>query len=274
MRPQVGLLSPTHVLVLNKFNVVPHHCLVITRQFENQSDPLNARDLAAAQRVLAAMPQGGLAFYNCGEHSGRSQPHKHMQVGVRAECHGGVGAMRWGVCILGAVIDRAMLCHTPHRSRCNWHSLTPSAHTSLGSVCDFTMRCGVPPCVAVLLRQVVPLPFHEGGDPQPPVQALILAAAAAVNAQPLQPVEVRGMPCVTYAAQLPEGATPEQVEAAYTSLMALLPPQASYNVLLTRTTLMLCPRRAEACGPCAIKWVPGAEQLDAAAHTTGVGCRL
>lgn len=26
------------------------------------------------------MPQGGVAFYNCGEHSGRSQPHKHMQV--------------------------------------------------------------------------------------------------------------------------------------------------------------------------------------------------
>jgi len=26
------------------------------------------------------MPQGGVAFYNCGEHSGRSQPHKHLQV--------------------------------------------------------------------------------------------------------------------------------------------------------------------------------------------------
>lgn len=31
-------------------------------------------------QVLAAMPQGGVAFYNCGEHSGRSQPHKHLQV--------------------------------------------------------------------------------------------------------------------------------------------------------------------------------------------------
>ena len=26
------------------------------------------------------MPSGGLAFYNCGEHSGHSQPHKHMQL--------------------------------------------------------------------------------------------------------------------------------------------------------------------------------------------------
>ncbi len=31
-------------------------------------------------QVLAAMPQGGVAFYNCGEHSGRSQPHKHLQI--------------------------------------------------------------------------------------------------------------------------------------------------------------------------------------------------
>jgi ATP adenylyltransferase/5',5'''-P-1,P-4-tetraphosphate phosphorylase II len=31
-------------------------------------------------QVLATMPRGGVAFYNCGEHSGRSQPHKHLQV--------------------------------------------------------------------------------------------------------------------------------------------------------------------------------------------------
>ena len=30
--------------------------------------------------ALQAMPQGGLAYFNCGEHSGASQPHKHTQV--------------------------------------------------------------------------------------------------------------------------------------------------------------------------------------------------
>eukprot|EP00775_Hariotina_reticulata_P007505 gene7505-7715_t len=75
-------LSDTHTLLLNKFNVVPHHVLVVTRQFESQQDPLNARDFAATQQVLAAMPSGGVAFYNCGEHSGRSQPHKHVQAGL------------------------------------------------------------------------------------------------------------------------------------------------------------------------------------------------
>ncbi|KAF6265779.1 ATP adenylyltransferase-domain-containing protein [Scenedesmus sp. NREL 46B-D3] len=73
-------LSGSHTLLLNKFNVVPHHVLVVTREFESQQEPLNARDLAATQQVLDAMPRGGVAFYNCGEHSGRSQPHKHLQI--------------------------------------------------------------------------------------------------------------------------------------------------------------------------------------------------
>lgn len=44
-------MSDTHTLLLNKFNIVPHHVLVVTRQFESQQDPLNARDLAATQQV-------------------------------------------------------------------------------------------------------------------------------------------------------------------------------------------------------------------------------
>lgn len=45
-------LSATHTLLLNKFNVVPHHVLVVTRQFESQQEPLNANDLAATQQVI------------------------------------------------------------------------------------------------------------------------------------------------------------------------------------------------------------------------------
>jgi ATP adenylyltransferase len=47
----VDHLSDSHTLLLNKFNVVPHHVLVVTRQFESQQDPLNSRDLAATQQV-------------------------------------------------------------------------------------------------------------------------------------------------------------------------------------------------------------------------------
>ena len=35
---------------------------------------------ARAQCSVQAMPGGGLAFFNCGDQSGASQPHKHIQV--------------------------------------------------------------------------------------------------------------------------------------------------------------------------------------------------
>lgn len=73
-------LSTTHSLLLNKFNIVPHHVLVVTRDFQLQTDPLNSADLAATWQTLQAMPLGGLAYYNSGPISGASQPHKHMQV--------------------------------------------------------------------------------------------------------------------------------------------------------------------------------------------------
>lgn len=55
----VSHLSDTHTLLLNKFNVVPHHLLVVTRQFESQQDPLNAADLDATlqvRRLRASLP--------------------------------------------------------------------------------------------------------------------------------------------------------------------------------------------------------------------------
>ena len=49
-------LSDTHTLLLNKFNVVEHHLLVVTRQFESQLDPLNAADFAAIIKTLKVGP--------------------------------------------------------------------------------------------------------------------------------------------------------------------------------------------------------------------------
>jgi sulfate adenylyltransferase (ADP) / ATP adenylyltransferase len=48
----VAHLSPTHVCLLNKFNVVAHHVLVVTREFEQQTSPLNAADFDATLQVL------------------------------------------------------------------------------------------------------------------------------------------------------------------------------------------------------------------------------
>jgi sulfate adenylyltransferase (ADP) / ATP adenylyltransferase len=71
-------LSPTHICLLNKFNVVEHHLLMITRHFESQETLLTRSDLAALWAVLAQID--GLAFFNGGALAGASQPHKHLQL--------------------------------------------------------------------------------------------------------------------------------------------------------------------------------------------------
>jgi ATP adenylyltransferase len=70
--------SDSHVCLLNKFNVVDHHLLIVTRQFEHQDEPLNLRDFEALGRCLAEYD--GLGFYNGGTVAGASQPHKHLQM--------------------------------------------------------------------------------------------------------------------------------------------------------------------------------------------------
>lgn len=74
----VASLSETHVCLLNKFNVLDHHLLVVTREYEDQDEPLNLRDFEALWRCLVEID--GLGFYNGGEVSGASQRHKHFQM--------------------------------------------------------------------------------------------------------------------------------------------------------------------------------------------------
>lgn len=74
----VGDISDTHLVILNKYNVVDHHCLIITRAFESQNDLLNYNDFYALWTLLKQIK--GLGFYNCGRLSGASQPHKHLQL--------------------------------------------------------------------------------------------------------------------------------------------------------------------------------------------------
>ena len=52
-------LEPHHVLLLNKFNVVENHLLVVTREFEQQTDPINANDFAAVWEVGAGRRRPG-----------------------------------------------------------------------------------------------------------------------------------------------------------------------------------------------------------------------
>jgi len=74
----VADLSATHVALLNKFNVVPHHLLLITRRFEHQETALSRADFDA---LWACMREyDALGFYNSAGPAGASQRHKHLQV--------------------------------------------------------------------------------------------------------------------------------------------------------------------------------------------------
>jgi ATP adenylyltransferase len=75
---QVAEVSETHIAVLNKFNVLDHHLLIVTRELEHQETLLTRGDFRA---LCACMREyGSLGFYNGGKVAGASQPHKHLQL--------------------------------------------------------------------------------------------------------------------------------------------------------------------------------------------------
>ncbi|QDZ39993.1 phosphorylase [Euhalothece natronophila Z-M001] len=73
----VSDISDTHICLLNKFNVVENHLLIVTREFEEQENLINQADLTALCACLQKV--NGLGFYNSGELAGASVKHKHLQ---------------------------------------------------------------------------------------------------------------------------------------------------------------------------------------------------
>jgi ATP adenylyltransferase len=80
--PEKGLtvadVTDTHIAVLNKFNVVDHHLLIVTKSFEYQTTLLTLADFEALWLCMAEYDS--LGFYNGGREAGASQEHKHLQV--------------------------------------------------------------------------------------------------------------------------------------------------------------------------------------------------
>jgi len=74
----VGDISTSHICLLNKFNVVDHHLLIVTRAFEEQTELLNLKDFEALWFCMQEVD--GLAFFNGGKIAGASQRHKHLQL--------------------------------------------------------------------------------------------------------------------------------------------------------------------------------------------------
>ena len=74
----VADISQTHVALLNKFNVINHHLLIVTRHYEQQDTLLTMQDFMALHACMKEYR--GLGFYNGGEAAGASQEHKHLQM--------------------------------------------------------------------------------------------------------------------------------------------------------------------------------------------------
>ena len=74
----VSDISKNHLCLLNKYNVVDNHLLIVTRAFEEQETWLTLEDLAALWKCMAEYES--LAFYNGGTIAGASQRHKHLQL--------------------------------------------------------------------------------------------------------------------------------------------------------------------------------------------------
>ncbi|CAE6730432.1 hypothetical protein R69927_01790 [Paraburkholderia domus] len=74
----VADISDSHVALLNKFNVIDRHLLIVTRRFKSQEALLDLADFAALAACMAEFD--GLGFYNGGADAGASQQHKHLQI--------------------------------------------------------------------------------------------------------------------------------------------------------------------------------------------------
>ena len=85
----VADVSATHLCLLNKFNVLDHHLLIVTREFEEQENLLNLQDFEALWTCMAEFE--ALAFYNSGRIAGASQRHKHLQMVPLPLAPGGPG---------------------------------------------------------------------------------------------------------------------------------------------------------------------------------------
>ncbi|SPO00582.1 related to 5',5'''-P-1,P-4-tetraphosphate phosphorylase 2 [Cephalotrichum gorgonifer] len=102
---------PSHNLVLNKFAIVPEHFLLVTSSFHPQTDLLEGSDLTATYACIDAyhsycergeeesrVGEGELfAFFNSGEFSGASQPHRHIQLLPVARMRDGIEGGEWDV---------------------------------------------------------------------------------------------------------------------------------------------------------------------------------
>ena len=181
---------------MNKFPVIPNHFILATKAWESQTDLLDQDDLAAAYSCIEAWEEGDqldgtgskklFAFFNSGEDSGASQPHRHLQFLP-------VEAMSQGDSNWQPLIDIVSAQPTSSGTEYQHLAQVPFAHFAL------------------------PLPSNPSGEILHKIYLSLYRVAVAT---------VKGG--VSDGAQKVTG-----------------PAAISYNLAMTNSTMMICPRRSE-----------------------------
>lgn len=187
--------KPVYNLILNKFPVIPNHFLLVTKDWQAQTDLLDKADLEATYECLKAWNTGDeskslFAFFNSGDDSGASQPHRHLQF-LPVEAMRQPGSEAWH-----PLIDLLQSTSPSPSSKFQHLSGLPFAHFAL------------------------PLPPNPSADTLHSIYITLYKAAAAAT----------------------RGLTPGQDTE---TLPSQGPSSISYNLAMTRSTMLLCPRKQE-----------------------------
>lgn len=180
--------------------MIPNHFLLVTKDWKAQTDVLEKADLEATYECLKSWnPKGDgdgslFAFFNSGDDSGASQPHRHLQF-LPVEDMRQPGSETWH-----PLID--LLASQP-------------ASPSPSPTPKFKHLSGLP-----FAHFALPLPPNPSADTLHSIYiTLYKAATAATRARaPGQDTE---------------------------SISTQGPSSISYNLAMTRSTMMICPRRQE-----------------------------
>ena len=178
----IGDITPTHFGVLNKYPVVAHHLLIVTREFVDQVTLLDATDFAALAACLRQVD--GLGFYNGGREAGASQPHRHLQlVPLPARRAGGApGACRWRRCSTSGRAAAALrgLLRLPFRNA--FAVLEPSLFDDVDAAARLLERYDLMLAACGLARRVGERQRPRGERARAPARALQPPRHAALDA--------------------------------------------------------------------------------------------
>lgn len=197
--------NPTHILVLNKFPVIQNHFILATKPNKSQTDLLEKDDLEITYSCLKEWESSAsgaskrlFAFFNSGEHSGASQPHRHLQFLPVEDMAQLDDRMNWE-----PLIDKPL----DDNNHTTWNADNPKPHDT-----PFT-------CYAVdISREPSPDELHQT------YLALYRTAAAAVNGQHTE-------------------SSPRSPNL--TALQTEGHAAISYNLAITTSRMIICPRRSE-----------------------------